>query len=62
MKNYVYEAVAIGWSPWTGKSKGDYLEIINERGRDGWRFVGFVPTTFRVKGVKGTELVFEKEV
>ena len=57
---YTYEAVSISYSIWTGRSKNDYLEIINERGREGWRFVGFSPSNARPKGVKGMELVFER--
>lgn len=59
---YIYEAVQMSSSMWTGKSKEDYLEIINERGNRGWRFVGFTPPTARTKGIKGTELIFERSV
>ena len=59
---YIYDAVSISFSIWTGRSKDDYLDIINEKGRKGWRFVGFVPMNVRPKGVKGTELIFEKAV
>lgn len=62
MKNYIYEVVNISYNIWTGRSKQDYLEILNERGREGWRFVGFLPYNMRPKGVKGTELIFEKEM
>ncbi len=62
MKKYIYEAESISFSNWTGKSKQDYLEIINERGSRGWRFVTFAPHSAIPKGVKGTELVFEKEI
>jgi len=64
MKKFIYEAQSISYSIWTGKSRDDYLEIINERGRDGWRFVGFLPVNLKPKGkkVKGTELIFEKEI
>ena len=59
---YIYDAVSISFNIWTGRSKDDYLDVINERGRRGWRFVGFAPTNLRPKGVKGTELLFEKAV
>ncbi|NNF36274.1 MAG: DUF4177 domain-containing protein [Saprospiraceae bacterium] len=59
---YIYEAVSISYSIWTGRSKQDYLEIINERGDEGWRFVTFSPMGARPKGVKGIELIFEKQV
>lgn len=60
--NYIYEAETIAFNMWTGGSRDDYLEIINKRGENGWRFVGFVPLHAKHKGVKGTELVFEKAV
>lgn len=59
---YEYETINISYSIWTGKSKDDYLEIINERGANGWRFVGFTPLEARPKGVSGIELIFEKVV
>ena len=58
---YFYDTVNIRYNIWTGRSKEDYLEIINDKGKDGWRFVGFVPINLRPKGVKGTELIFEKK-
>lgn len=62
MKKYRYEAISISFSAWTGRSKDDYLEIINERGKEGWRFVGFTPHSAKPRGVKGTELIFEQEI
>lgn len=59
---YIYDAISISYSIWTGRSKEDYLEIINEKGRDGWRFVSFAPAIVRPKGVKGVELLFEKAI
>ena len=59
---FIYEAESISFSVWTGRSKDDYLQIINERGEQGWRFVGFLPATAKPKGVKGTELIFEKQI
>ena len=57
---YKYETVSISSSMWTGRSKDDFLLIINERGKDGWRFVTFAPPHVRPKGIKGIELIFEK--
>ena len=57
---YKYETIRINYSIWTGKSSDDYLEIINDRGAQGWRFVCFTPLEARPKGVDGIELVFEK--
>lgn len=59
---YIYDTVSISYSIWTGRSKDDYLDIINEKGMDGWRFVCFTPMNTRPKGVKGIELIFEKQV
>lgn len=59
---YKYEVVSLSFSAWTGRYTEDYLKIINERGEDGWRFIGFTPTTALPKGAKGTELIFEKKV
>lgn len=59
---YIYDAVSISFNIWTGRSKDDYLDIINEKGREGWRFVAFAPAHAKPKGVKGTELIFEKAI
>jgi len=61
MKTYIYEAEAIKYSAFMGRAKEDYLEVITRRGEQGWRFVSFVPPQAKTKGVKGTELIFEKE-
>ena len=47
---------------WTGKPETDYLQILNEYGAQGWRFVDFVPNELRPKGVKGKEILFERAV
>ncbi|MBT8232270.1 MAG: DUF4177 domain-containing protein [Saprospiraceae bacterium] len=62
MKKYEYEVVSIKYSIWTGRAKEDYLQVINEYGQNGWRFVGFAPINMKPKGTKGIELVFEKEL
>jgi len=64
MKKYEYKVVAVKWSPWTGKAKADYLDIINDYGAEGWRFIDFAPTRAHSKKVSGTsiELIFEKEI
>jgi len=59
---YIYETVAIPYSIWTGRSTADYLDIINDRGNEGWRFVTFSPMSAKPKGVKGIELIFEKQI
>ena len=59
---YEYETIGISYSIWTGKSSEDYLEIINERGANGWRFVCFAPLNARPKGVSDLEMIFERIV
>lgn len=64
MRQYEYETISINYSIWSGKSSDDYLDIINERGAHGWRFVCFAPASSRPKGkgVSGIELVFERVI
>jgi len=62
MKKYKYEAEPLAFSVWTGKAKHDYLAVLNERGEQGWRFVGFLPNHLKPSGVKHSELIFEKEI
>ncbi|MFK7924480.1 MAG: DUF4177 domain-containing protein [Bacteroidia bacterium] len=59
---YEYEVVSFTASAWTGRFTEDYLKIINERGQDGWRFVGFIPTVALPKGAKGNEALFERRI
>lgn len=59
---YIYETVNLGYNQWTQKTKLDYFDIINEKGREGWRFVCFSPKEINSKEVKGIELVFEKQI
>lgn len=57
---YIYESISLKYSSMRGRAKEDYLDIINEKGSQGWRFVCFSPLQAKPKGVKGIELVFEK--
>ena len=61
MDRFEYKVVSIDRSVWTGKTKFDYLEILNEYGIDGWRFVCFAPASVTKKGASAIELVFEKK-
>ena len=67
MYKYEYETVRYtldGWGPLNGNDYeiGDYRAIIDKRARDGWRFVGFIPTRQRGTGhTQEADLVFEKE-
>jgi len=56
------ETEVITFNSFSGRSKSDYLQIINDRGKSGWRFLKFVPRGYNPKGVKGVELLFEKEI
>ena len=59
---YVYDTVSLTFSIWSGRANSDYLDIINQKGEQGWKFVCFAPTYARPKGVKGVELLFEKAI
>jgi hypothetical protein len=69
MFQYEYVTIEVGlsgWGPFAGNSyclMADHREIINERARDGWRYVGYIPTQQRGTGhMEELELIFEKEV
>jgi len=47
MEKFEYMAVKIEFNIWKGKVKEDYLEILNEYGAKGWRFVQIAPQTFK---------------
>lgn len=41
----------------------EHREIIHARARDGWRYVGFIPTLQRGTGhIEEMDLIFEKEI
>lgn len=60
MEKYEYKVVTIDWSMWTGKAKTDYLEVLNELGEQGFRFITFAPHYVKAKGQKGIDIIFEK--
>lgn len=60
-KKYIYEVVNLKFSIWTGKAERDYLDILNDYGMRGWKFVTFAPKLANPKGSKGIEMVFVKE-
>jgi len=69
MFQYEYVSVSVGfdgWGPFAGNDcglSGDYREIINGRAKDGWRYVGYMPTRQRGTGhVQELDLIFEKEL
>ena len=68
MYKYEYEKVSYnlaGWGPFAGNDYqiGEYHSIIDKRAKEGWRYVGCIPTTQRGTGhTQEMDLVFEKEV
>lgn len=67
---YTYEFVRIstdisGWGLVNGNKYGndEYRQIILDRAKDGWRYVGYIPAVQRGTGhVEEMDLVFEKEI
>lgn len=67
---YTYEFVRIstdisGWGLVNGSKYGneEYRQVIIERAKDGWRYVGYIPAVQRGTGhIEEMDLVFEKEV
>ena len=68
MYKYEYETVSYtldGWGPLGGNDYqiGEYRTIIDNRAKNGWRYVGCIPTRQRGTGhTQEMDLVFEKEV
>ena len=69
MYTYEYETVSVGfdgWGPLSGNDysfTSDYRGIIATRAKNGWRYVGYLPTRQRGTGhVQELDLIFEKEV
>lgn len=67
MYKYEYEKVSCnfgGMGMFNGNiyKIGDYKSIIDERAKNGWRYVGFIPTKQRGTGhTQEIELIFEKK-
>ena len=47
---------------WTGRAESDYLVALNDQAKEGWKFIGFVPPILNPKGVKGQEILLEREL
>lgn len=66
---YTYEFVRIstdisGWGLVNGNKYGneEYRQIILDRAKEGWRYVGYIPAVQRGTGhIEEMDLVFEKE-
>ena len=67
MYQYEYETVSFtfdGWGPGSGNFYciEEYRSIINKRAKNGWRYVGYIPTQQRGTGhIQIIDLIFEKE-
>ena len=68
MYQYEYETVSADFDAW-GFGAGNlysienYRAVIDKRAKDGWRYVGCIPTKQRATGlVEELDLVFEKQV
>jgi len=63
MDKFEYKVVKLKYSQWTGKVETDYLEILNEYGEQGWRFIDFAPIHLANKESKGNyEMIFERKI
>jgi len=63
MEKYEYKVVSIKSDTWSGYAKDDYLQILNEFGKSGWRFREFVPAYAKPKDApKGFEILLEREI
>ena len=69
MKQYVYSYHTVScnfsdWGPFNGNAWEieDYRAIIEKKAKEGWRYVGYIPTRQRGTGhIEEMDLVFEKE-
>lgn len=68
MYKYEFETISSifsGWSLIAGNvyDTENYMDLINKRAQDGWRFVCIVPVTQRGTGhIEKMDLVFEKQI
>lgn len=68
MYTYEYETVIIefsGYGLFNGNvySIEEYRNIIEKRAKDGWRYIGFIPTKQRGTGhIEEIDLIFEKKL
>lgn len=67
MYKYEFEKINCnfgGWGLVHGNiySTNEHQEIINKRAKEGWRYVGYIPTTQRGEGhIEEIDLIFEKK-
>lgn len=60
MNRYEYQGVEIRVNSWSKKPKEDVLDVMNEYGELGWRFVGFEPSIKKSESQKVVKLIFER--
>lgn len=63
MLEYEFEKVPCGRGVFVGRIPGEqHREIILRRGREGWRFAGWIPTLQQGQGyIAEIDLIFERE-
>ena len=62
MYRYEYETIHVGGGFWIDNSGCKHREVIDQRARNGWRYVGYVPTEFTSGGsTRWLDLIFERE-
>ena len=60
---YTYEYERIQTNGFFDYTTQEYQDIIDQRGRDGWRYAGFIPILQAGHGfIIEMDLIFEKEI
>lgn len=63
MYEYKYVNLDTGGGFFINNSGAAHREVIDAHAKDGWRFVGTVPTHFSsYGGTKALDLIFEREI
>lgn len=64
MEKYEYKVVKLKFSIWKQKAEADYLEVLNDYGQEGWRFVDFAPKQAVPDNANGNkiEMIFERRI
>ncbi|MBT8189119.1 MAG: DUF4177 domain-containing protein [Saprospiraceae bacterium] len=62
MMKYEYKVVTLKRSMWSGKVRADYLEALNEYGKEGWQFKMFADKYVVSEPYKRVELIFERAI
>ena len=68
MYKYEYEKITYnfqGWGAFHGNiyEPDNFMEIINKRSENDWKYIGYIPTNQRTEGlIQEITLIFEKEI